>query len=180
MEQISLRLCEAMIKRDIINRKYKQIYIYGMLNLFMKSVALISIMLLGIIFQVPIFVIVFYFSYSIIRAYYGGYHAKSRGLCLIYSNIIFITNVLFVKFLYGSINKAVLVLVMLIAAFIFYYINKEDKLKSKLLSAANIILVLYVAAEFLAIYDISKALFAAVTSGLFLHVINCRKSQDIE
>lgn len=179
MEIISVHLCEVLIKSNVIKKKYEDIYLYGILNMLMRSLGNAAMLTLGVLFEVPAFTIFFYISYSMIRTCYGGYHAKSRGVCFLFSNLIFVTDVLFSKYLYDSIPQITLIIILCGAGMLFQIIYYKDKKEIRFLTAGNKILIMYAVAEYLEVYELSKALFTAVISGLFLYLVNCRKGRNI-
>jgi accessory gene regulator B len=172
VEQLSRHLCEEMIKRNIINRKYEAVYAYGMRNLLMKSIVDLFMIIMGILFHVPLFTIAFYFSFTVIRSYYGGYHAKTRRRCFLITNAIFIINIMFAKYIYDGLNKKIVMVALFITITVFNYMSREKRTGHILFQAANIIFILYLIAEYLALYDLAKAFFSAILCGLFLYLIS--------
>ena len=85
MTNISERLLGGMIKEGIISAEDREIYLFGIKELF-SQIFTYSIMLgIGAAFGMLMETIVFLVVYMSLRVYAGGYHASTQLRCYILS-----------------------------------------------------------------------------------------------
>lgn len=80
---IAVKLCTYLINSHTINKKNLYIYIYGIELLLSFISSTLTIVCLGIIFNVFIQTIVFLAIFIILRRFTGGYHANTYMKCKI-------------------------------------------------------------------------------------------------
>lgn len=80
-EQLTLKLIEL----QVIDCNDKAIYLYGFQQGTLLLINILTLMIIGIIFDMTWQTICFISSYSILRVYAGGYHAKTKLRCYLFS-----------------------------------------------------------------------------------------------
>lgn len=172
MEQISIKLCDALVRKNNVDKKYEPVYLYGITNFLMRKTGLATILLIGFITGVPGFMIFFYMAFSAVRGYYGGYHASTRKRCFIYSNLIFLDAVFFAKDIYYRIPGVVMINILILLCVVFCFLEVKKKKRFQFVSPATIILAMFVMTEYYQVQDVSKALFAAMVNGFALYIFD--------
>lgn len=86
-------LVEKCIAWGIADSDNKDIYIYGINNLFIILINLVSVVMLGVIFNSVLQVIWFMLNFVFLRSYLGGFHLNSHVHCYLISNVIIITSI---------------------------------------------------------------------------------------
>nr|WP_312580087.1 accessory gene regulator B family protein [Sedimentibacter sp.] len=76
---------DKLIKLQIVNNEDKDLYVYGFQQCFLLFLNMITVMVIGIIFNMIWQSLVFMITYSLLRAYAGGYHASSQSMCYLFS-----------------------------------------------------------------------------------------------
>lgn len=79
----------------VINDEEKDLYYYGFKQGFLLLLNLITVIIIGIIFNMIWQSVIFMAVYSLLRAYAGGYHANTQSRCYLFS-IGMITAVLWI------------------------------------------------------------------------------------
>lgn len=90
---LSERLTDKLLKMQIINYEEKNLYYYGFKQGFLLLLNMITIIMIGIIFNMIWQSVIFMVAYSILRVYAGGYHASTPFNCYLFS-VVMITAVL--------------------------------------------------------------------------------------
>lgn len=87
INKIALKTAKKFVKND--NTKYDktEIYQYGFFVLYSNLIFFSIIVILGVIFNVFLSGIIFYFAFFSIRQYAGGYHASTETRCEILSTL---------------------------------------------------------------------------------------------
>ncbi|MEG0377486.1 MAG: accessory gene regulator B family protein [Eubacterium sp.] len=93
---------DRLIDRQIINREDREIYRFGLESGMLKAVHYLTMLLVGIVLGMLAETILFLAAYSLIRAYGGGYHADTRGVCYLLSWVTIIGVLLVARFLSGE------------------------------------------------------------------------------
>ena len=88
-----------LLSRGIIERKDEEIYLYGISQLIGFVVNIFTSLGIGFIFGMIQESILFSLLYIPLRQYAGGYHAKRREVCFIFSTLLIITALLFMKYI---------------------------------------------------------------------------------
>lgn len=103
--KISEKIVNRLICKNIIKNDDRDIYQYGLDRFFTICLNILTILILGIIFNQIIQSIVFAFSFMALRTYTGGYHAKTPVRCYVTTAISIIVTLSVMKFI--PINKFV-------------------------------------------------------------------------
>nr|WP_317360190.1 accessory gene regulator B family protein [uncultured Tyzzerella sp.] len=85
MESLVNRIISTLISNEIIKKEDKEIYSYGLKQMATTILNLITILVLGIIFNMVLESILFTLMYIPVRIYAGGYHCRTPLRCYLYS-----------------------------------------------------------------------------------------------
>lgn len=94
-EQLTLKLIEL----QVIDSNDKAIYLYGFQQGALLLINILTLMIIGIIFDMVWQTICFISSYSILRVYAGGYHAKTKLRCYLFSMGMMTTSLYLIKYI---------------------------------------------------------------------------------
>lgn len=88
------------MQSNVIEAEDIEIYIYGINQIFVSILNIVSALIIGLIFGVLWEIAVFMAVYIPLRSYAGGYHAKTPLRCYIFSVIMLIIVSTGIKYLY--------------------------------------------------------------------------------
>lgn len=136
LEKLANYIADKLIKKNAIDPKKKDIYVYGLelLISFLFSTSLV--ILIGLMIGKLIPTIVFLTVYILLRSYSGGYHANSYWLCTIVTLSVYISVILLATYL--TVNSIAFIVLFLIGVVILYVfapienVNKEIRPKDAL------------------------------------------------
>ncbi len=112
-QKISDTMAEKFIAEGVIQEEDKAIYAYGWRALGMWCLCTMTMFLIGTVMGEFVFTMIYFISFSLLRAFYEGYHAKSRIVCFFTSMILFIGCVLTGKYVIRDANHVLLILVLI-------------------------------------------------------------------
>lgn len=99
MTNISDKLLDGMIKEGIISDENKEIYLFGIKELFSQIFTYLVVLGIGLAFHMLIQTIVFIAAYMALRVYAGGYHAPTQFRCYVLSFGMIIAALLLIKWI---------------------------------------------------------------------------------
>lgn len=128
LEKLSHKIGDDLVHSGVVKAEDAEIYIYGinqiLVSLFNVSSALIIGMILGVFFEIAIFIV----SYIPLRSFAGGYHAKTPLRCYVFSVIMLSLVSVGMKYLY--LTEWVYYAVLLVTALIVVLFSPiEDRNK---------------------------------------------------
>lgn len=82
---ISEKITKKLVKMQVIDEEDKDLYVYGFQQGFILLINTITVILIGFVFNMVWQSIVFLVTYSVLRAYAGGYHASTQLRCYLFS-----------------------------------------------------------------------------------------------
>ena len=95
------RLVVKLIADGAIEEEDKEIYEYGFTQGITMIVNILCTILIGICMNMLAEDIIFMITYIPLRSYAGGFHAKTKFRCFIYSNLLVVLVLGLIKFLAG-------------------------------------------------------------------------------
>ena len=134
ISKLSERIAAGLKQSSIINEDDVELYAYGFYILISKLLFLIIALILGVILNIVFESIVFYVSFSIIRAYAGGVHANKEWKCFLYTSVSIIMCALGIKVLINLKPTVLFAVILMISSLIIIIISPLDT-KEKPLSA---------------------------------------------
>lgn len=87
IEKRVAKVCIEMVRADVIDKREYFIYKYNLILVIERTITMIPIITVSIVMRRIIEMIVFLFSFALLRKYTGGYHCKSFIGCFVMSNI---------------------------------------------------------------------------------------------
>lgn len=87
-DRLSKFILKKLIKRNVIEEKDRQIYLYGLYEGIIILENIIITIFIGFWFGNLIQTFMFLVAYIPLRSYAGGYHAKTEKKCFFYSVIL--------------------------------------------------------------------------------------------
>lgn len=127
-ENISERITSFLIENKVILTEDKDIYSYGLRQLFMMILNITITILLGIIFKELWQSILFSLVYIPLRSYAGGYHARTPMRCTLFSTVMVCIALLLMKFL--TFTRISIVVMLIVSSLIIILLSPvEDKNK---------------------------------------------------
>ncbi len=133
MQKVVSKLVSRLIKLEIVEKEDEAIYQYQAEILLIKIVSILLISLIGVLEEKYIETIVFYTTFSILRRYTNGYHAKNFMICLLESAISYIIickflSIIIINNLYIS---YILTLFSMVIIFILSPVNSDSIMLNK-------------------------------------------------
>lgn len=91
MESLITKFVDILINNNIIKKEDAEIYSYGFKEMIFLLINTITTIFIGLIFNKVFEVILFMITYIPIRVYAGGYHARTKLGCYIFSVLMLIS-----------------------------------------------------------------------------------------
>lgn len=123
---LSQLLAKHLYKTSIITESDMELYAYGFFVLISRILFLIISVIFGMIFNIIIESILFYFLFCCIRSYAGGIHAPSELLCTIFTTISLFFSVLGIKLMLNYGDQRIAFVVYFISLIIIIILSPLD------------------------------------------------------
>ncbi len=134
ISKLSQHIAAGLARSSVIQDEDIELYAYGFYVLISKLLFLIISLILGVILNIVLESLVFYVSFSIIRAYAGGVHADKEWKCFVYTTIALLICALGIKVLINLKPTVLFAVILMISSLIIIIISPLDT-KEKPLSA---------------------------------------------
>lgn len=128
MNYITDLIVQFMLKHSVIEAEDAEIYKFGFNQLIFISINLITTVIIGILFSMLFESIIFLVSYTVVRVYAGGYHAKTQFRCYIISSLFIVLALLGVRYINWE-GFASIIAITIAAVIIFKLSPVETKNK---------------------------------------------------
>lgn len=158
-------ITDYLIKNNVISKDDQEIYDYGLFVVFFNSLSLLSIIILGMLFNDITYSLYLILFFVPIRTLLGGYHAKTPYTCFIFFNSLFIAVYYFTHLVSPSVLKDISLLLILISLTLYYKDHSKYKIILTLIVSVFIIIELL---DLVPSLYISSAFFMSS----FLYLIN--------
>lgn len=89
---------DRLVAHRIINDEDMEIYRFGLESVLLKAIHYVSMLFVGLLLGMLPETILFLITYAAIRAYAGGYHANTRGVCYVLSWVTILSVLLIARF----------------------------------------------------------------------------------
>lgn len=100
LAKLSQKIGDDLVRSNVIEAEDAEIYIYGINQILVSVVNVLSALIIGLILGTFFEVIVFMAAYIPLRIFAGGYHAKTPLRCYIYSLIMLVIVSIGLKYLH--------------------------------------------------------------------------------
>ncbi len=130
ISKLSQHIAVGLARSSVIQDEDIELYAYGFYVLISKLLFLIISLILGVILNIVLESLVFYVSFSIIRAYAGGVHADKEWKCFVYTTIALLICALGIKLLINFEPTCVYVSMLIASSLliiIFSPLDTEEK-----------------------------------------------------
>lgn len=129
METLTSKFINRLINNNIIKKEEAEIYSYGFKEMIFIILNLITTLFIGVLFNKVFEIILFMIMYIAIRVYAGGYHARTKLKCYMFS-ILMLTIVCYILKI-NLLQSKFLVLILSIASsfLILFLAPVEDENK---------------------------------------------------
>ena len=149
LKELSNKITKKLVDINIIEEADSELYEYGFWQGGVLIFNLITVILLGILFNMLLESVIFLIFYGVLRTIAGGYHARTQNTCYILSIILMIVVLIMLKtFPWNIILCCILTVLSISVIFILAPIQDENKLldeteKSFFKKLSRIISLLY-------------------------------------
>lgn len=121
IENIARSIAEKVSNELNYDNERKEIIQYGTYALIQTLISIISVLVLGLVFNMALEALIFLFTASILRKYSGGAHSESSNICTLLGIVISIAIGFFVKSRFmANLNFEYIVFIGIIT-FVFAY-----------------------------------------------------------
>ena len=165
IENISKLIAEKVSSELNYDNERKEIIQYGTYALIQTLISIISVLILGLVFNIALEALIFLFTASILRKYSGGAHSESSNVCTLLGIIISICIGFLIKSSFFTKMNVELVVFIGIFIFVFAYFIvfkfapvdtpnkpiKTEKKKRRMKKGSLKILTIYLLIELLSI-----------------------------
>ncbi|MGJ0702262.1 accessory gene regulator ArgB-like protein [Clostridium perfringens] len=165
IENISHLIAEKVSSELNYDNERKEIIQYGTYALIQTLISIISVLILGLVFNIALEALIFLFTASILRKYSGGAHSESSNVCTLLGIIISICIGFLIKSSFFTKMNFELVVFIGIFIFVFAYFIvfkfapvdtpnkpiKTEKKKRRMKKGSLKILTIYLLIELLSI-----------------------------
>lgn len=127
--QLANKLTEKLVLFQIIKEEDKDLYSYGIWQGVILLFNYTTIIIISCFFQMLWHGIIFTASYSLLRSYAGGYHARTQTRCYLFSVIMIIVVHCLIKFVNWN-HITLITSITLSCATILYLAPIEDENKA--------------------------------------------------
>ena len=125
---MSEKITDILVDNKIIAHENREIYRFGVQQGIMLLLNLLTIVVIGFAYGMILEILIYTFSYVPLRAYSGGFHAKTHTMCYLGSVIILNAVLLIMKFLLIS-TPIYYCFDFISALLIFFFAPVEDENK---------------------------------------------------
>ena len=120
LNKLGKRLTNTLINNNQIDESERCLYEYGFFILLSNVIYVTITLILGSVFNIIIESMAFYFAFSLIRRYAGGFHASSEMKCTLITTISIFLCLLCTKLCEtNNIQMPILIPTMIAAIYIF-------------------------------------------------------------
>lgn len=158
------KITSMLVEKDFINEAETEEYHYGLEILALKLIHSLSFIIIGLIFNKFLEMILFLIFYNEARSLLGGYHSKSKYLCLFISILISSFVCSFIS-IFSTSNFFVISFTISI---IFSLLSEHPK-KSLLYLIASMIILIY--STYLTYFSLSIVIFLSNSVTIVLYLI---------
>ncbi|ABG86149.1 accessory gene regulator ArgB-like protein [Clostridium perfringens] len=187
IENLSKLISEKVSSELNYDNERKEIIQYGTYALIQTLISIISVFIIGLLFNIALEALIFLFTASILRKYSGGAHSESSNVCTLLGIIISICIGFLVKSsFFTKMNFEIIVFIGIVIFVFGYFIVfkfapvdtknkpiKTEKKKKRMKKGSLKILTIYLFIEILSIilyYNLGWSLVKSVMLSIILGV----------
>lgn len=121
VSELSERIANRLIRKKVIDSEEKEIYQYGMNQMLLSLINVVTTLIIGILLGMLWQCLLFTFSFMVIRTYAGGYHASTQKKCYLLTTSIIIATLSVIK--YVEINNYICLMLLSISSVIILMLS---------------------------------------------------------
>lgn len=126
LNQISCYVANIMIENNIIHEKDFDWYVFGTEVFLITVIKFLGLFILASILGLVKEVVVFILAFSSLRIQAGGVHSKSFWKCLVVTNILVFTSILFVRKLLMKLAIILLPILLILSMILVFKYSPVD------------------------------------------------------
>lgn len=126
INKLSESITKNWMEKDVIESEDYELYHYGLFIVLSEVLFLLFTLLVGAIFNITLPSIVFFVTFSIIRRFAGGFHAKTELHCQIISLSFLFFSVVTIKYSSKHINDFNIICGVLICMILLILFSPSD------------------------------------------------------
>ena len=128
---LSDKLAQKLVDYGVVSSDDLDTYQFGIQGLIVKTIHIITYLIIGLLFHQVFEVIIFTFAYVSLRKYAGGYHADTQVRCYLLSCLLILTAMSFIHLMVNCSFIVIVTIVLLLfsSPFIFLLSLVEDQNK---------------------------------------------------
>lgn len=126
INKLSESITKNWMEKDVIESEDYELYHYGLFIVLSEVLFLLFTLLVGAIFNITLPSIVFFVTFSIIRRFAGGFHAKTELHCQIISLSFLFFSVVTIKYSSKHINDFNVICGVLICMILLILFSPSD------------------------------------------------------
>ena len=129
LKRLSNKITKKLVDINVIEEADSELYEYGFWQGGVLFFNFLTVVLLGILFNMLLESIIFLIFYGVLRTIAGGYHARTQHVCYILSVLLMIVVLTILKtFPWNIILCCVLTVLSILVIFILAPVQDENKL----------------------------------------------------
>ena len=129
LKRLSNKITKKLVDINVIEEADSELYEYGFWQGGVLIFNFLTVVLLGILFNMLLESIIFLIFYGVLRTIAGGYHARTQHVCYILSVLLMIVVLTILKtFPWNIILCCVLTVLSILVIFILAPVQDENKL----------------------------------------------------
>lgn len=90
MEDLSELLAQKLIIRNVIKSNHKELFKYGLRNIYILMINILSSIIIGLIYKKLAETLILLITFIPLRSYAGGFHFRNKVACYFASNIVIV------------------------------------------------------------------------------------------
>ena len=126
ISKLSERIAVGLKRAYVIEEKDIDLYSYGFFVLLSRMSFLVLTLLFGILMNITVESILFYFLFVLLRAYAGGVHASKEWMCLCFTSMAMLLSALGIKLLIQIDSIVVPLIITIISSAIVLVLSPLD------------------------------------------------------
>lgn len=122
------RAVDVLIKKNAIKSDDKDIYMYGLKQTSLSLLNILTSIIIGVLFSMVWETLLFMLVYIPLRSYAGGYHAKTKLRCYLFSVMLIVLSLIIIdKSILNNIFFIILSVVSILAIILLSPTQDENK-----------------------------------------------------
>lgn len=126
ISKLSSKLVATLINQETIDEGDRALYEYSLFILLSYIYFLIITVLAGVILHIPLQSLIFFISFSFLRQFAGGYHAKTEGRCLVITSSLAVSSMVITNISLFINSNIIIVLTAILSSMIIVVCSPLD------------------------------------------------------